>query len=93
MQARSQVLRFGEANYILGWQDFSFYYMFETNFSGHKKIWGAHKKLGGHCPRNPPRGYGPGEMPMILALKRFCCNVQHRRGNNWYFLFILFNFI
>jgi len=22
-------------------------------------IWGSTKKLGGHCPRIPPRGYGP----------------------------------
>jgi len=35
---------------ILGRQDFCFYYMFKTNFSGHNKI-------GGNCPWIP-RGYG-----------------------------------
>jgi len=38
-QAGSQVLRFGGENILVRRQDFSFYYMFKTNFSGHHKIW------------------------------------------------------
>ena len=34
--------------------------MFKTNFSGHNKIWGEQKKLGGELPSNAFRGYGPG---------------------------------
>jgi len=33
-------------------QDFYFYLMFETNFSGHNKIWGAQKFVGS-CSRMP----------------------------------------
>jgi len=39
-QARSQVLRFWGGKYIFRGQGFWFHYMFETNFSGHNKIWG-----------------------------------------------------
>jgi len=53
LQARSQVSRLVEHSKFLGWQDFRFSYMFETNFSGRNKIWGA-------LPPNAPRGYGPG---------------------------------
>jgi len=33
--------------------------MFKTDFSGRNKIWGHKRNLGRHCPRIPPRGYGP----------------------------------
>jgi len=33
--------------------------MFETNFSGPNKIWGAQKKFGGPLAPNALRGYGP----------------------------------
>ena len=46
-----RVLRFRRKYIFLG-QDFSFYYMFKTNFSGHKKILG-HKKLGSTTPDCP----------------------------------------
>ena len=39
-QARSQVLRLGGTT-SLRCQEFCFYYMFETKFSGHNKIWGT----------------------------------------------------
>jgi len=32
--------------------------MFETNISGHNKIWGV-GEIWGHCPRIPRLGYGP----------------------------------
>jgi len=38
-QARSQVLRFVGKNTFSGAQDFYFYYMFQTIFSGNNKIW------------------------------------------------------
>ena len=38
---------------FLGGQDFCFYYMFETNFSGRDKIWG------GTAPEFPPVSTGP----------------------------------
>jgi len=44
-QARSQVSRFGGAQYIFRGHDFCFYYMFKTNFSGRNKIWGTQKKF------------------------------------------------
>jgi len=40
-QARSHVLRFGGNNAFVKGQEFSFYYMLKTNFSG-------------HCPWIPP---------------------------------------
>jgi len=40
-----------EGNTFLRGKDFSFYYMFKTNFSGHKKLEGL--------PPNAPLGYGP----------------------------------
>jgi len=47
-------------NTFLGGQDFCFYYIFKTNFSGRNKIWEGHKiNFGGHCPRMSPRGYRP----------------------------------
>jgi len=45
-QARRQVSRFGGA-YILGGDDFCFYYMFKTTFSGRNKIWGDTKEIWG----------------------------------------------
>ena len=52
------VARFQELvghNTFLGEQDFCFYYMFKTNFSGRNKIWGGHKRnLGGITPEYPP---------------------------------------
>jgi len=42
----------GGNTFLLG-QDFSFYYVFKTKFSGQKKILGA-QKIGEHCPRMPP---------------------------------------
>jgi len=54
IQARSQVSRFGGAQYIFGEHDFGFYYMFKTNFSGHNKIWGGTKKFGAPLPSNEP---------------------------------------
>jgi len=41
-------------NTFLGGQDFGFYYMFKTIFSGRNKIWGAQNKFGGNCSRMPP---------------------------------------
>jgi len=52
IQARSQVLKFGGAKYILGGQDFCFCHIFKTNFLGTRKF-------GGTAPECPPRGYGP----------------------------------
>jgi len=46
-QARSQVLRLGSG----GGEEFCFFFMFTTNFSGHHKIRGA-------LPPNAPRDYG-----------------------------------
>jgi len=42
------------ANYILGGQDFCFYYMFETNLSGHNIIWVGIKLTGGLRSPNDP---------------------------------------
>jgi len=41
-----QVLSLGRNTFLRG-QDFNFYYMFKTNFSGRNIIWE-------HCPRIPP---------------------------------------
>jgi len=41
-------------------QDIRFYYMFETNLSGHNKIW---REL----PLNAPRVYGPGCQCKLFA--------------------------
>jgi len=55
-KARSDVFKFGGENTFLGGHDFCFYHIFETNFSGNKKIWGCTKEiLGGTAPR----GFGP----------------------------------
>jgi len=43
--------RLGGQNTFLSGKDFYFYYMFETNFSEHNKIWGAQKYLGVTAPR------------------------------------------
>jgi len=55
-QARSQVLRFGRQNAHLEGQDFCFYCMFETIFSGHNKIWGAQSTWA--LPPNAPVATG-----------------------------------
>jgi len=52
--ARSQVLRFEGAKYIFRGHDFCFYYIFKTNVSGNKKIWGSQKKFGGAVPTKAP---------------------------------------
>jgi len=59
LQARSQVLRFGGAKYILWGHDFCFYYIFKTYFSGNKSIWEGRKEIWGALPSNAPRDYGP----------------------------------
>jgi len=47
-------------NTFLGGQDFCFYYMFETNFSGRNQIWADTKEIWGALPSNaPPRSCGP----------------------------------
>jgi len=51
-QAPSQVLRFG-GKYILGRQEFCFYYMFKNFFSGHTKIWGSTKNKEELLPNAP----------------------------------------
>jgi len=40
--------------YLGGKNTFCFHYMFETNFSGHNKIWGCKTKFRGNCSRIPP---------------------------------------
>jgi len=44
---------------FLGGQDFYFNFTFETNFSGHNKIWKGTKKLEGYRFQMPLDGYGP----------------------------------
>jgi len=39
-------------NTFLGGERFCFYYIFKTNFSGSKKIWGEQKKFRGALPPN-----------------------------------------
>jgi len=39
-----------EQNTFLGGQDFCFYYMFKTNFSGRNNIWGGTKEIWGNAP-------------------------------------------
>ena len=51
-QARSQFLRFRGQNTCSG-ERFLFYYMIETNFSGHNKIWGT-QKIGALLPNALP---------------------------------------
>ena len=65
-QACSQVLRFGGELHIKG-NDFCFYCMFKTIFSGHNKskrgttkVREAQQKWGA-VPRMPLRGYAPGK--------------------------------
>jgi len=47
----SSKTRLGGNTFLRG-QDFSFYYMFKTNFSGTQYNWGA-------LPSNTPLGYAP----------------------------------
>jgi len=56
-QACSQVVRFAGAKYIFRDQHFCFYYMVNTNFSGHNKIWGT-KKTWGTAPECSPVATG-----------------------------------
>ena len=53
-QARSQVSRFGGAQYIFRGARFCFYYMFKIKFSGRNKIWGHKKNFGGTAPEWSP---------------------------------------
>jgi len=48
-----RVLYVLEGNTFLLGKDFSFYYKFKTNFSGHYKILGAQKNWGEPPPNNP----------------------------------------
>jgi len=64
-QARGQVFRFGR-KYILGCQDFCFYCMFKTNFSGHNTI-------SGYCLRMPPVATA-----LMWAIKREAISLQSR---------------
>jgi len=43
-----------ESKNIFKGQEFCFHYMFETNFSGHNKIWEEQKNLVGIVPKFPP---------------------------------------
>jgi len=61
-----QVLSFGK-KYILRGQDFSFYYMFRTNFS-------VHNKIGEHCPRRPPLATG---LPVKQKFRTWMKILQH----------------
>ena len=54
IQVSIQILRFEGAKYILGGQDFCFYYMFQTNVFEHSKIWGCTKTLGDTAPNATP---------------------------------------
>jgi len=45
LQARNQFSRFGGVQYIFRGNNFCFYYMFKTNFSGHNKIWAGTKEI------------------------------------------------
>jgi len=54
LQAHIQVLRFGAQKIFLGRQDFCFYCMFKSNFSGDTNLWGCTKRLGGITPECPP---------------------------------------
>jgi len=42
-------------------KDFSFYHVFETNFTEHNKIWGQQKRFAVNCPSMPHRVCGPGQ--------------------------------
>jgi len=44
-----------EYNTFLGGQDFCYYYMFKTNFSGRNKTWGAQKKFWEALTPNAPQ--------------------------------------
>ena len=69
VQARSQVLRFGGSEYILGGQHFSFYYnifLGTTKFVGEQKNW-----LARHCPRMPPLPMATG----LVVFMHFNCNM------------------
>jgi len=65
------------AKCILGGKDFCFYFMFETNFSGHNKIWWGTKNWGALHP-NHPRGYGPGLNPFkdLIWISLVCNKVS-----------------
>jgi len=52
-------------NTFLGGQDFSFHYMFKTNFSGHNKVWGTQKIWEDTAPECNPVATG-------LAVRESC---------------------
>jgi len=43
-----------KSTYLTGFEDFCFYYMFKTNFSGRNKIWGGTKEILVELPPNAP---------------------------------------
>ena len=55
------------AKHILGGQEFCFYCMLKTNFSGHNKLFGGAKQFEGYCTRMPPRGCGTGEETCVVT--------------------------
>jgi len=65
-----QVLRLSGAEYILGGQDFCFYDIFKTNFSGHNKF-------GGDCPRMPLLGHGL----VVVTLHKSCFSSIYKLSN------------
>jgi len=65
-QACSQVSRFGGVEYIVGGQDFCFYYMFEKNFSRGNKTWGT-------APECPPLATGLHKNRWVVAKLCACC--------------------
>jgi len=54
VQARSQVLRFGEEKCIIRGAIFCFYDVFKMKLLCTTKFGGVPKKFAGHCPRMPP---------------------------------------
>ena len=67
-------------NKFLRGQDFCFYYMFETFFSGRNKIWGGTKEIWGHRPRMPPVATGliryislPPNLNAIVGITSYYC--------------------
>ena len=68
-QARSQVSRFGGAQYIFrGARFLLLLYVWNKFFWAQQNLGGHKRNLGGHCPRMPPCGYGPAWQP--CAAKR-----------------------
>jgi len=81
LAVQKESILFLKLSRFLWGQDFNFYYMFETNFSEHNKIWEAQKNWGGTAP-NAPRGYGPETWyytKLNLCRKRFQQNLKRLR--------------